>query len=69
MNLVTENAQSTAGVEVGSDDQNPLALFVRQASFRIVRFVPGRESLNRTYLDRCRLRKILHVLLRPAELP
>src|SRR5271157_1223320 len=39
-NLMAENAEGAAGVEIGSDDQNPVTLFVGQAFFGVAGFIP-----------------------------
>jgi len=64
MNFVTEDAKSAAGVEVGSNDQNPGALRLRQTLGRVVRFVAGREPENWTDPHPSRLGTILRVLRR-----
>src|ERR1035437_7213124 len=56
VNLVAEDAERAASVVVRCDDQDSCAFFARQAFFHVVRFLPGREPLNRTNLDRGSLR-------------
>ena len=51
-NLVTEDAESAARVEIGSDDQNPSAFDLGQAFGRIVRLISGGEPENRTHPHR-----------------
>lgn len=67
-NLVTEDAQRPARVEVRCDNQDPAARFACQAFFRIARFIAGREPNSRTDANRCCLRKPLHILLRQLDL-
>src|SRR5450631_500018 len=67
-NFAAENAQRSAGVELGCDNQDPAASFARQAFFHVVRFLPGRKPLDRTDADRRRLRKSSNVFLGQLEL-
>src|ERR1017187_9666196 len=68
VNLVAEDAERAASVVVRCDDQDSCAFFARQAFFHVVRFLPGREPLNRTNLDRGSLRQILNVFLGQLDL-
>src|ERR1019366_7653408 len=68
LNLVAEDAERAACVELRCDNQDPAAFFPGQAFFHVVRFLPSRKPLNGTDPDRCRLRKSLYVLLRQLHL-
>jgi hypothetical protein len=63
MNLMAENAQRTAGMEVGGHDQDRLWAYTHasQARFRVMRLIPGRKPRNRANFDARRLREALHI--------
>jgi hypothetical protein len=68
MNLMAENAESATSVVVRGDDQNLRTNFARQTSFHVMRFLAGRESLNRTDSNRRTLRNMLNVFFGQLDL-
>jgi hypothetical protein len=61
MSLVTEDAESTAHVKVGRNNQNPTAFHLSHAPGRVEGFVAGREPENGAERRRLRLKTILHI--------
>ena len=62
-NLATEDAERAASVVVRGDDEDSGPIFLPEAFFHIVGFLPSREPFNRTDSNRCPLRKTLNVFL------
>lgn len=67
-NLMPEDAECPASVELGGHDQDPRAGFPAQTFLNVVGFVPGRQAFDPADFHRCALRKILHISLGELDL-